>query len=126
VHGTTFARLRQRGPDQFDPAVATRRGERVGLLCRRRARGLGQLRPVGAPAQQTNQTFELAVRGDDPPARAVCGLDAARQGRIYADFAESQWYAEPKRLARLGYLASRTEPGRTRPRTHYTLTVRGV
>jgi DNA-binding PadR family transcriptional regulator len=50
----------------------------------------------------------------------------ARQGRIYADFAESQWYAEPKRLERLGYLESRTEPGRTRPRTHYTLTPGGV
>jgi DNA-binding PadR family transcriptional regulator len=50
----------------------------------------------------------------------------ARQGRIYADFAESQWYAEPKRLERLGYLASRREPGRTRQRTHYTLTDRGV
>ena len=50
----------------------------------------------------------------------------ARQGRIYADFAESQWYAEPKRLERLGYLASRRERGRTRQRTHYTLTDRGV
>lgn len=49
----------------------------------------------------------------------------ARQGRIYSDFAESQWYAEPKRLARLGYLASRQEPGRTRPRTHYRLTAKG-
>jgi DNA-binding PadR family transcriptional regulator len=50
----------------------------------------------------------------------------ARQGRIYADFAESQWYAEPKRLERLGYLESQKEPGRTRQRTHYTLTERGV
>jgi DNA-binding PadR family transcriptional regulator len=50
----------------------------------------------------------------------------ARQGRVYADFAESQWYAEPKRLERLGYLASQKEPGRTRQRTHYTLTERGV
>jgi DNA-binding PadR family transcriptional regulator len=50
----------------------------------------------------------------------------ARQGRIYGDFAESQWYAEPKRLARLGYLDSRKEPGKTRPRTHYTLTERGL
>jgi DNA-binding PadR family transcriptional regulator len=49
----------------------------------------------------------------------------ARQGRIYSDFAESQWYAEPKRLERLGYLASRKEPGRTRERTHYTLTEEG-
>ncbi|HEY1366608.1 MAG TPA: PadR family transcriptional regulator [Gaiellaceae bacterium] len=50
----------------------------------------------------------------------------ARQGRIYGDFAESQWYAEPKRLAALGYLAAETRPGKTRPRTHYTLTEQGV
>lgn len=48
-----------------------------------------------------------------------------RTGRIYGDFAESQWYAEPKRLAKLGYLTARTEPGRTRPRTHYELTDKG-
>lgn len=46
----------------------------------------------------------------------------ARQGRIYGEFADSQWYAEPKRLQRLGYLEARKEPGRTRERTHYTLT----
>jgi DNA-binding PadR family transcriptional regulator len=50
----------------------------------------------------------------------------ARQGRIYAAAAESQWYAEPKRLERLGYLASRREPGQTRERTHYTLTSLGL
>lgn len=49
----------------------------------------------------------------------------ARQGRVYGEFADSQWYAEPKRLERLGYLRSRKEPGRTRPRTHYTLTKKG-
>jgi DNA-binding PadR family transcriptional regulator len=49
----------------------------------------------------------------------------AEVGRVYWDAAPSQWYAEPKRLAALGYLESRTEPGRTRPRTHYTLTERG-
>jgi DNA-binding PadR family transcriptional regulator len=52
-------------------------------------------------------------------------VQMARQGRIYADFADSQWYAEPKRLERLGYLRSRKEPGRTRPRTRYTLTDEG-
>src|SRR5690242_8455918 len=46
----------------------------------------------------------------------------ARQGPMYAAAADSQWYAEPKRLERLGYLTSRKEPGRTRPRTHYSLT----
>jgi DNA-binding PadR family transcriptional regulator len=46
----------------------------------------------------------------------------ARQGRVYASAAESQYYAEPKRLARLGYLTAEKLPGRTHPRTHYRLT----
>jgi DNA-binding PadR family transcriptional regulator len=50
----------------------------------------------------------------------------ARQGPLYAEFADSQWYAEPKRLARLGLLHARREPGKTRERTHYTLTPAGV
>jgi DNA-binding PadR family transcriptional regulator len=48
-----------------------------------------------------------------------------RRGRIYWAASESQWYAEPKRLERLGHLRSRKEPGRTRPRTHYELTDSG-
>src|SRR5437763_13703877 len=48
-----------------------------------------------------------------------------RQGRLYWSAAESQWYAEPKRLERLGYLRSQKRPGRTNERTHYTLTARG-
>jgi DNA-binding PadR family transcriptional regulator len=39
---------------------------------------------------------------------------------------ESQYYTEPKRLARLGYLDARKEPGKTRERTVYTLTDRGL
>lgn len=49
----------------------------------------------------------------------------AERGRIYWDAAPSQWYAEPKRLARLGLLSARKEPGRTRERTHYELTEEG-
>jgi DNA-binding PadR family transcriptional regulator len=37
----------------------------------------------------------------------------------------SQYYAEPKKLARMGLLAARKEPGKTRERTHYTLTEKG-
>jgi len=37
----------------------------------------------------------------------------------------SQWYAEPKRLADLGLLQAERTPGRTRERTHYTLTDTG-
>lgn len=49
-----------------------------------------------------------------------------QQGGLYWSAAESQWYAEPKRLERLGYLSSRKEPGRTTQRTHYALTPAGL
>ena len=39
---------------------------------------------------------------------------------------ESQYYVEPKRLYSLGYLAARIEPGKTRARTVYTLTQKGL
>jgi DNA-binding PadR family transcriptional regulator len=45
--------------------------------------------------------------------------------RVYWDAAPSQWYAEPKRLAEHGYLVAEKTPGRTRERTHYTLSERG-
>ena len=50
----------------------------------------------------------------------------ARQGRILDWAGESQYYVEPKRLARLGYLDARKEPGRTRERTVYSLTDQGL
>jgi DNA-binding PadR family transcriptional regulator len=49
-------------------------------------------------------------------------LRMARRGRLLAWAGESQYYTEPKRLAQLGYLEARKEPGRTRERTVYTLT----
>jgi DNA-binding PadR family transcriptional regulator len=49
-----------------------------------------------------------------------------RRGRLYWSAAESHWYAEPKRLAGLGYLSAEGRPGRTTERTHYTLTDRGL
>src|SRR6476646_4021826 len=50
----------------------------------------------------------------------------ARQGRIYDFAGESRYYVEPKRLARLGYLEARKEPGKTRERTVYSLTDAGL
>ncbi len=49
-----------------------------------------------------------------------------RDGRIYQVAAPSQYYAEPKRLERLGLLTSSKEPGRTRERTVYRLTDAGI
>jgi DNA-binding PadR family transcriptional regulator len=51
---------------------------------------------------------------------------ASRRGRILAWAGESQYYVEPKRLAKLGYLEARQEPGKTRERTVYTLTDKGL
>ncbi len=48
-----------------------------------------------------------------------------RTGRVYWTAAPSHFYAEPKRLAKLGYLSAHKEPGRTRERTVYELTAKG-
>jgi DNA-binding PadR family transcriptional regulator len=53
-------------------------------------------------------------------------LRRAQRGRILAWAGESQYYVEPKRLARLGYLDARKEPGKTRERTVYMLTEKGL
>jgi DNA-binding PadR family transcriptional regulator len=53
-------------------------------------------------------------------------LRMSQRGRILDWAGESQYYVEPKRLAKLGYLEARKEPGRTRPRTVYTLTDKGL
>jgi DNA-binding PadR family transcriptional regulator len=53
-------------------------------------------------------------------------LRMARRGRMLDWAGESQYYVEPKRLARLGYLEARKEPGKTRERTVYSLTDKGL
>src|SRR5262245_43140254 len=50
----------------------------------------------------------------------------ARRDRMLAWAGERQYYLEPKRLARLGYLTARAAPGKTHPRTVYTLTDQGL
>jgi DNA-binding PadR family transcriptional regulator len=69
------------------------------------------------------EIFGLVGRGG---AGAHDLLRMARHGRILAWAGESQYYVEPKRLAKLGYLAARKEPGKTRERTIYTLTEKGL
>lgn len=48
-----------------------------------------------------------------------------REGPMFWTTSESHYYAEPKRLEKLGYVSARTEPGRTRERRYYTLTDSG-
>jgi DNA-binding PadR family transcriptional regulator len=53
-------------------------------------------------------------------------LRMARRGRMLDWAGESQYYVEPKRLAALRYLEARKEPGKTKERTVYTLTEKGL
>jgi DNA-binding PadR family transcriptional regulator len=53
-------------------------------------------------------------------------LRMARRGRVLDWAGESQYYVEPKRLAKLGYLEAHKEPGQTRPRTVHRLTDKGL
>jgi DNA-binding PadR family transcriptional regulator len=46
--------------------------------------------------------------------------------RLYFAGAASKIYAQPKRLEQLGYLRSEKRPGKTRDRTYYTLTDKGL
>jgi DNA-binding PadR family transcriptional regulator len=51
----------------------------------------------------------------------------ARGGqRLYYAGAASKIYEQPKRLERRGYLSSEKRPGKTRERTYYTLTEKGL
>jgi DNA-binding PadR family transcriptional regulator len=50
----------------------------------------------------------------------------ARRARLLDWAGESQYYVEPKRLAKLGYLVAHKAPGKTRARTVYTLTDQGL
>jgi DNA-binding PadR family transcriptional regulator len=53
-------------------------------------------------------------------------LRMAQRGRMLAWAGESQYYTEPKRLAKRGYLSARKEAGKTRERTVYALTDKGL
>jgi len=48
-----------------------------------------------------------------------------REGAVFWTTSESHFYAEPKRLAKLGHLTATKHPGRTHDRTHYQLTAKG-
>jgi DNA-binding PadR family transcriptional regulator len=50
----------------------------------------------------------------------------AKRGRFFNWAGESQYYTEPKRLAELGYLSARKQPGKTSERTVYSLTEKGL
>jgi DNA-binding PadR family transcriptional regulator len=71
-------------------------------------------------------SFEILALVGREGAGAHDLLRMAKRGRMLAWAGESQYYTEPKRLAKLGYLSARKEPGRTRERTVYALTDVGL
>jgi PadR family transcriptional regulator, regulatory protein AphA len=81
--------------------------------------------PSGAFPDLTLFSYEILGLVGDGGAAPHDLLLMAKQGRMLAWAGESQYYTEPKRLAKLGYLSARKEPGKTRERTVYELTDRG-
>ena len=71
-------------------------------------------------------SYEILGLVGDGGAAAHDLLRMAQRARLLDWAGESQYYVEPKRLAKLGYLAARKEPGKTRSRTVYTLTDKGL
>jgi DNA-binding PadR family transcriptional regulator len=67
----------------------------------------------------------MAVIGDGGASTPELVEMAGRGAPFFWSRAATQAYDEPRRLERLGYLTSHTEPARTRPRRVYKLTDRG-
>src|SRR5437763_9829012 len=67
----------------------------------------------------------LAIVGRDGASAYEIVQVAERTQRLYWAGAASKMYAEPKRLAELGYLRSQLRRGKRRERPHYSLTARG-
>ena len=82
--------------------------------------------PRGAPYELSLFSYEILGLVGRGGASAHDLRQMARHGRILDWSGESQYYTEPKRLARLGYLEARKEPGKTRERTVYTLTAKAL
>jgi DNA-binding PadR family transcriptional regulator len=80
--------------------------------------------PAGQPAELSLFSYEILGLVGRNGASAHDLRQMARHGRILDWAGESQYYTEPKRLARHGYLEARREQGRTRERTVYTLTAK--
>jgi DNA-binding PadR family transcriptional regulator len=80
-----------------------------------------------SPVKQELSLFSYEILGlvGQQGAGAHDLLRMAKHGRILDWAGESQYYVEPKRLAKLGYLEARKEPGKTRERTIYSLTEEG-
>jgi DNA-binding PadR family transcriptional regulator len=82
---------------------------------------------TGGPGKDlTNVSYAtLALIGDGGASPQDLVDMYRRGGQIFYAVADSRLYAEPKRLAGLGYVKSEKRPGKTRERSFYTLTPTG-
>jgi PadR family transcriptional regulator, regulatory protein AphA len=79
-----------------------------------------------APQDLSPLSYVVLALVGDGGAGAHDLVQMMRQGGpVYWGGAPSRLYAEPKRLAELGYLSAAAAPGRTNPRTIYRLTDTG-
>jgi DNA-binding PadR family transcriptional regulator len=82
--------------------------------------------PIRARRELSLFSYEILGLVGRDGARPHDLLRLAKRGRMLAWAGESRYYTEPQRLADLGYLEARKEPGKTRERTAYTLTDKGL
>lgn len=80
---------------------------------------------MSSPSKLTPFSYVILVLVGENGAGPHDLVRMMRDGRVYWTAPESQFYAEPKRLAAAGYLSATKEPGRTHERTHYMLTDSG-
>jgi PadR family transcriptional regulator AphA len=80
---------------------------------------------MSSPSKLTPFSYTVLVLVGENGAGPHDLVTMMRDGRVYWAAPESQFYAEPKRLAQAGYLEATKRPGRTHERTHYTLTDAG-
>ena len=80
---------------------------------------------MSSPPKLTTFSYAILVLVGEGGAGPHDLVRMMRDGRVYWAAPESQYYAEPKRLAQAGYLTATKQPGRTHARTHYTLTDQG-
>jgi hypothetical protein len=130
----TFLHARDRGANRIRVGEAT---DRQFDLVAEEAAGLVCIADEGADLatllQQRVDDHELTLFSYEIP--GLVGSASAgphdlggmvRRGRMLDWAGETRYYVEPKRLAALGYLKSRKTPGKTRDRTVYTLTDKGI
>jgi DNA-binding PadR family transcriptional regulator len=94
--------------------------------CKLQYRSFYRIEPVRVNLKPIALSYAILALIGEGGASAHDLVDYVRRGGpAFWTSAPSQLYAEPKRLARLGWVTATTEPGKTRPRRVYRITDAG-